>query len=201
MAGTLVNIQPLDLSHRASRALGQMEHEEDTLATFVANVQNPPPPEYTELAAALTEFWMAVGAGKLCSACFAGQLGEYHSKGCCGGCTHLSTKGCVAKPIGCAAFSCYDLHELIPNDENEKLVNRWLRDVLEHRKWRGDYLDNYPFYDRGYSAARTRDWSDEDKKQLKLYARYFKRMAAKVRESGYVPDYKKLFPHAPAFSS
>lgn len=93
------------------------------------------PEEYTALSDAISRIFYVCGSGKLCGACFRGELVDYsartvpyqhirksrirnprafESNGCCGSCSHLSATGCVQKPLGCAGWQCPYSANLLP---------------------------------------------------------------------------------------
>lgn len=67
------------------------------------------PKELIELIEELGKFWKRAGAK--CGDCFAGKLMRTkESHGCCSTCPHLGITGCIAKPLGCALYSCGPEH-------------------------------------------------------------------------------------------
>jgi len=74
----------------------------------VANKKRPK--EILGLVDALTAMFERIGMREICQSCWAGRLNNNRPAGvgCCGQCPLVGHKACLAKPLGCALFMCYD---------------------------------------------------------------------------------------------
>lgn len=105
------------------------------------------PKEIEDLVAALTKMWTRIGAAANCGKCFQGKLSRStYSHGCCGGCPNLGETGCIAKPIGCALYTCrYDHFDGIDKDKASYFRGaiNILNDLVRATLNKGYYADGY----------------------------------------------------------
>lgn len=77
-------------------------------ALKVANA--PRPKELLQLIDSLTAMFGRIGMHEVCRSCWAGTLadGNRKGRGCCGSCALVGHSSCLAKPLGCALYMCWD---------------------------------------------------------------------------------------------
>jgi hypothetical protein len=73
----------------------------------VANL--PRPQAILDLVQALTNMFGRIGMAEVCRSCWNGELNNSRKgQGCCGRCPLIGHRACLAKPLGCALFMCWD---------------------------------------------------------------------------------------------
>lgn len=77
-------------------------------ALKVANARRPK--ELLQLIDSLTAMFGRIGMHEVCRSCWAGTLadGSRKGRGCCGTCPLIGHSACLAKPMGCALYMCWD---------------------------------------------------------------------------------------------
>jgi|SRR6267142_363285 len=110
-------------------------------------------PAVEEFVKEISNFWTRIGAVKNCISCHKGEFehkgyggwigSDNKSRGCCPStCPHLSSTGCIGKPIGCALYSCGTWY------------GRWYGKITI------DNWDNPPFHATEFSKAQWQQVCD-----------------------------------------
>lgn len=141
--------------------------KDDTQKAYQRKIANSSrPKEIEDLVKSLTKMWERLGAMDNCTKCHSGQLSrpkEYH--GCCGGCPHLTETGCIAKPVGCALFSCYSGHTTGFSDDKRIRFESKIQLIMNFAS-AAHLITGY--YSSGYWNEVEREWTPEQLRAAKL---------------------------------
>lgn len=125
------------------------------------------PKEIEELVSALTMMWTRIGAAANCGKCFQGKLkGNSGRRGCCGICPNLGDTGCVAKPIGCALYTCGVVH--FEDLKHGSYLHGQVQ-MLRHTAY--ELGIGQQFFSHGYFEECKTKWTPEQLQGVKVLTR------------------------------
>lgn len=135
------------------------------------------PQEVENLIIELDRMWKRLNVH--CGSCFAGKIPGQQSRkgrGCCSNCPNLGETKCVAKPIGCAVYTCGTMQftgQYFTEDFEGKLTPRIAEVIgrvrsLSSLVWK---MNLWTVYAEGYLHECDRQWSTRDIENVQLLTR------------------------------